>query len=142
MARHLTLAERQVLHRMVKAKKSRLEISERMKRHGSTIWRELKRNSNAWGYRPETAQRLARQRRVVCRRPYKLKDIDLRLYVSDRLRKAWSPDQIAGRLRREFPHEPARWVSAAGDLRVDQALCAASKAPAATGTSARATAEN
>jgi len=112
MAKHLTLAERQVLHRMVKAKKSRWEMSGLMKRHRSTIWRELKRNSNAWGYRPETAQRLAGQRREACRRPYKLKNIDLRLYVSDRLRKAWSPDQIAGRLRREFPHEPARWVSA------------------------------
>jgi IS30 family transposase len=27
------------------------------------------------------------------------------------LAKAWSPDQIAGRLKREYPHQPARWVS-------------------------------
>ena len=36
----------------------------------------------------------------------------MRLYVSKRLVKAWSPDQIAGRLRRDFPREPERHVSA------------------------------
>lgn len=112
MAQHLTLAERQFLHRMIKAKKSKAEISALMNRHRSTIYRELKRNSRAWGYRPETAQRLARFRREACRRPYKLKDLELRLYVSERLMKAWSPDQIAGRLRRDFPQQPERHVSA------------------------------
>ena len=52
MAQHLTLAERQFLHRMVKAKKSKAEMSTLMNRHRSTIYRELKRNSRAWGYRP------------------------------------------------------------------------------------------
>ena len=56
MAQHLTLVERQFLHRMVRAKKSKAEIGALMNRHRSTIYRELKRNSNAWGYRPETAR--------------------------------------------------------------------------------------
>jgi IS30 family transposase len=81
MAAHLTFAERQFLHRMVKAKKSKTEIGALMNRHRSTIYRELARNSNRWGYRPEAAQRWAQVRREACRRPYKLKkDIGLRLY--------------------------------------------------------------
>lgn len=112
MAKHLTLAEREFLHRMVKAKKSKAEIGVLMNRHRSTIYRELARNSNLWGYRPKAAERWARTRREACRRSYKLKDIDLRLYVSERLAKAWSPDQIAGRLKREYPQQPQRQVSA------------------------------
>jgi transposase, IS30 family len=111
MAQHFTFAERQFLQRMVKARKSKAEIGAIMNRHRSTIYRELQRNSTAWGYRSQTAQRLAEKRRAACRRPYKLKDLSLRLYVSERLRKAWSPDQIAGRLRHDFPHEPQRHVS-------------------------------
>ena len=37
MAKHLTLAERQFLHRMVKAKKSKAEIGALMKRHRRLI---------------------------------------------------------------------------------------------------------
>src|SRR5687768_9907690 len=112
MAAHLTLAERQFLHRMAKAKKTKAEIAALMNRHRSTIYRELNRNSNAWGYRPEAAQRLSERRRQACRRPYKLKQLPMRLYVAERLMKAWSPDQIAGRMRRDFPRRAEWQVSA------------------------------
>jgi transposase, IS30 family len=112
MARHLTFADREFLQRMVAQKKSKPEIAALMKRHRSTIYRELSRNSTAFGYRPKTAQRIACQRRAACHRRYKLKDMDRCLYVSERLRRAWSPDQIAGRLRKDFPRAPQRWVSA------------------------------
>jgi IS30 family transposase len=112
MAKHLTLDERRLLHRMVRAKKTKAEIGGLLNRHRSTIYRELKRNSNAWGYRPETAQRLSAKRREACRRPLKLKQFDLRLYVCERLMKAWSPDQIAGRMRRDFPRQAEWRVSA------------------------------
>jgi IS30 family transposase len=112
MATHLTLAERQFLHRLVKAKKSKAEMGVLMNRHRSTIYRELARNSNRWGYRPEAAHRWARKRREVCRRPFKLKDVGLRLDVSEHLTQAWSPEQIAGRLKRDYPAEPKKQVSA------------------------------
>jgi transposase, IS30 family len=111
MARHLTLPERELLQRMVAKGKSRSEIADLMNRHRSTIYRELIRNSTPFGYRPKSAQRIADQRRAVCHRHYKLKRRELGLYVSQRLRKSWSPDQIAGRLRREFPQTPQHWVS-------------------------------
>jgi IS30 family transposase len=36
----------------------------------------------------------------------------LRDYVLQRLRRCWSPQQIAGRLRYEYPDQPEMWVSA------------------------------
>lgn len=111
MARHLTLPERELLQRLVAKQQSKAEIAELMNRHRSTIYRELIRNGTPFGYRPKAAQRIAGERRRVCHRRYKLKSLELGLYVGQRLKKAWSPDQIAGRLRRDFPQAPQRWVS-------------------------------
>jgi IS30 family transposase len=113
MAAHLTQRDREYLQRLWDAKKSVKEMAELMNRHRSTIYRELGRNSDRWGYRASRADFLAKRRRRGCHRPLKLRaDLDLRLYVNDRLRQAWSPEQIAGRLRREFRHRPQWHLSA------------------------------
>jgi transposase, IS30 family len=103
MAKHLTLAERECLQRLLKQKRSKAEAAELLGRHRSTVYRELARNSTAFGYRPQLAQRLHEERRRRGGRRPKLSDLSTRMYVTERLMKAWSPDQIAGRLRREFP---------------------------------------
>jgi transposase, IS30 family len=112
MAAHLTLRDRQYLQRLVKSEKSKVEIARLMNRHRSTIYRELDRNGDTLGYQSDRAEWLARRRRLRCHRPQKLRDLDLRLYVNDRLRQAWSPDQIAGRMRVEFPRRHGWRVSA------------------------------
>lgn len=112
MAAHLTLRDRQYLQRLVKAEKSKAEIAKLMNRHRSTVYRELDRNGDALGYQSDRADWLAKRRRRRCHRPQKLRDLDMRLYVNDRLRQAWSPDQIAGRMRMEFPRERQWRVSA------------------------------
>jgi transposase, IS30 family len=112
MAAHLTLRDREYLQRLLASKKPVTEIAGLMSRHRSTIYRELDRNSDRLGYGATRAEFLAKRRRRVCHRPQKLSDIDLRLYVNDRLRLAWSPDQIAGRLRIEFPHRTAWRITA------------------------------
>jgi transposase, IS30 family len=111
MAGHLTLEERAFLYRLKKDGRSNAEIAHLMGRDRSTIYRELNRNTGGRGYRPKQAQRLAHQRRAPCRRPAKLDDPAIRQYVRGRLEKRWSPDQIAGRVRRDFPRQPRRWVS-------------------------------
>lgn len=111
MARHLNLTERELLSRLVKEGRPKREIARLTGRHRSTIYRELDRNAGRRGYRPRQAQRLAEARRQACRRPCKLADPELNREVHRRLREHWSPDQIAGRRRREFPRQPARCVS-------------------------------
>lgn len=111
MACHFTFAERELLYRSKKAGMTNAAIAELMGRHRATIGRELKRNKGQRGYRPKQAQRLADERRQPCRRPCKLEDPDVHQYVQEKLEERWSPDQIAGRVRRESPRRQQRWVS-------------------------------
>lgn len=111
MAQHLTFEERELLRRLLLADYSKAEIAQGMNRDRSTIYREIRRNSGARGYRPKQAQRFAEARREACRRPCKLEDPKLYRYVAQRLGKRWSPDQIAARSRRDFRRQPRRWLS-------------------------------
>jgi transposase, IS30 family len=111
MANHLTFEERQFLYRLKRKGKSNPEIAELMGRHRSSIYRELARNAGQRGYRPKQAQRLADERRLASRRPHKMDDPDVHRYVQERLDKCWSPEQIAGRVQRDFSRAPARWLS-------------------------------
>jgi IS30 family transposase len=74
MASHLTLKERELLYRLRKAGISIAQMARWMGRDRSTIYRELRRNSGGCGYRPKQAQRLADERRLACRRGWKLDD--------------------------------------------------------------------
>jgi IS30 family transposase len=111
MACHLTFEERRLLYGLKKKGKSPPEIAELMGRHRSTINRELDRNTGQRGYRPQQAQRLADERRLASRRPRKLDDPDVHHYVQERLQRRWSPEQIAGRVERDFPRAPHAWPS-------------------------------
>jgi transposase, IS30 family len=74
-------------------------IARRLGRSASTISRELRRNAlESGGYRPHVADgtyMLRRQRQSVLEA-----DAKLAVHVTDRLSEGWSPEQIAGRLRR------------------------------------------
>jgi len=111
MAKHLTFEERQFLYRLKKKGNSNREIADLMGRHRSTIGRELERNMGQRGYRPQQAQRLADERRLASRRPHKMENLEVHQYVQEKLEKYWSPDQIAGRVRSDFPRARWRWLS-------------------------------
>jgi IS30 family transposase len=111
MACHLTFAERGILYRLLKEGHSKTDIARLMGRDRSTIHRELNRNAGARGYRPMQAQRLAEVRRESCRKPSKLDDPVVKQFVEKKLERRWSPDQIAGRARRDFRRNPHRHLS-------------------------------
>lgn len=105
MAVHLTFQEREVLYRMKRTEKTIPEIADTLGRHRSTIYRELGRNTGGRGYRPQQAQRLADERREACRQPTKMSNPELKKYVIEKLKKKWSPEQIAGRIRKDLPRK-------------------------------------
>jgi IS30 family transposase len=101
---HLTLDERKLIFQLREAKMSVPRIAERLGRHRSTIHREIQRNwhdDGPWlrGYFPQAAQSRTDRRRIRRRKLHQ--DPDLARHVIARLQQAWSPEQIAGRLRRE-----------------------------------------
>ena len=111
MNHHLTLEEREVIAQMRSIGRSQTEIARRLGRADSTITRELRRNRSRNGYWPVAAQKKADARRSCRWRPAKMQKPELRRYVQQRLRQYWSPDEIAGRARQDFPKDRTRQVS-------------------------------
>ena len=73
--------------------------------------RELRRNRSPNGYWASAAQVKADARRSD--RPWtcKMERPEVASYVRERLRQRWSPDEIAGRSRDDFPRDSRRRVS-------------------------------
>jgi IS30 family transposase len=110
-SRQLSLAEREEISRGLAAGQSCRGIAARLGRAPSTISREINRNGGSQGYRAVRADRAAWK---AARRPKASKLAArpaLRQVVEQRLRQRWSPQQIAGWLRREHPDDPEQWVS-------------------------------
>ena len=109
--KHLTPKERVFIALMLNQRCSIREIASELDRAPSTISRELRRNKksrNRYGAK-------AAQDRYECRmrwqRTGKHTDLPLRQYVLDKLQLLWSPEQIAGRIRLDFPHDPSMRIS-------------------------------
>jgi len=100
MASQLNLEDRARISQLWHGGASRAEIARQLGRHRSTIGRELSRNSEGATYWAHVAQRKTEARRQ--QRPHKVDDADVNMYVRSRLVRGWSPDQIAGRSRRDF----------------------------------------
>jgi IS30 family transposase len=98
--RQLSLEERCELTRLQAEGRSIRQMAAALDRSPSTISRELKRNRGRHvGYKPSYAQQQTRARRWAGSRLER--DLGLRRTVLEGLRKGWSPEQVAGRLRRE-----------------------------------------
>jgi IS30 family transposase len=110
-ARALTLAEREEISRGIVAGRSVRSIASALARAPSTISREIRRNGGERCYRAAGADKRAWKQAL---RPKACK-----LAVHARLRQAvvlkleanWSPEQIAGWLKRKYPRTEARRVS-------------------------------
>lgn len=82
-----------------------------MRRSPSTMCREVNRNGGRRAYRSIRAEEAASAQ--ACRpKACKLaRNRRLGQLVADKLALDWSPEQVAGWLRRAFPHQPEMWVS-------------------------------
>lgn len=111
MASQLTLEEREVVAQMHFAGAKQTAIARRLGRHHTTIGRELRRNGAGGTYSAVAAQAAAERRRRERPRVRKLERPDTNAFVREGLARHWSPDQIAGRLKRERHGDRRRCVS-------------------------------
>lgn len=102
-----------MIDRMFRQAYSLRAIGRALGRSASTVSRELRRNRDATGaYNPHLAQVMYWRRRERKVRRYKLENLALMQRVIRWLKRAWSPEQIAGRLRSvSFPQARAHWIS-------------------------------
>ena len=108
---HLSIEEREELARLSLLGVPQSEIARGLDRDRSTIWRELRRNGQEGEYQAYRAQVQARRRRKKAKAPWKLEYEPLKRYVKAKLLLAWSPEQIAGRLRVDFPRDERMRIS-------------------------------
>jgi IS30 family transposase len=103
----LSLAEREEISRSFAVGKSQNQIAIEIKRQPSTVSRELSRlRYNPVSYRATFAHDVALRHRNHRQGTSKLlQHGPLRQYVIDHLRLRWSPQQIADRLKREYPND-------------------------------------
>lgn len=109
---HLSIVEREEISRGVALGEGVRAIGRRLGRDGSTISREIRRSAPESGaYRAIVAQRRAQRCAHKPRRRPKLACYWLVRYVVRRLMLGWSPQQIAARLRHDYPHDVRRRIS-------------------------------
>jgi len=133
--RCLSFAEREEIAVARAAGESMRSIATRLRRSPSTISRELGRNLDRQGRYRATAAHAWAYERASRPKPAKLAtNLVLRAKVEQDLEKKYSPEQITGRLRMEFPDDPemrvspetiyqSLYVQSRGALRRDLAVC-------------------
>jgi IS30 family transposase len=112
---HLTENERYVISHLTCAGFSLREIARRIKRHHTTVSRELKRNGDPayedtvywydWTH-PEALKRRHKPRHQRRRANHLLVD-----YVEGKLREDWSPEIIAAKLKIDYPDDDEMRIS-------------------------------
>lgn len=97
----ITQEERYQIAALRQAGQQPAEIARSLRRHRSTISRELHRNCTPWdgSYRPSKAQEQANGRRSRSRRNQRFRGAAWKR-VEGLLREEWSPEQISGRLHK------------------------------------------
>ena len=107
----LTLAEREEISRAIALDQSARSIARLLGRSPSSVSREISRNGGYDRYRAAPADEQAWKR---ARRPKRCKlatNSRLRRSVAEKLRLNWSPEQIAGWLKRTYPEDESCQVS-------------------------------
>ena len=107
----LTLAEREEISRSLVTRCSIRSIARSLGRATSTVSREIRRNGGAGRYRAVAADKRAWVRALRPKACKLARYPRLRQVVVSTLRRNWSPEQIAGWLRRTCPDDEAYQVS-------------------------------
>ena len=110
--RYLSWPEREEIAALDHAGHGVREIARRLGRDPSTVSRELSRGGTRRGYRASVGQARADRARSAPRAAKLATNLRLRREVQRRLKGRESPEQIAGRLEIDFPHDLEMRVSA------------------------------
>jgi IS30 family transposase len=107
----LTLAEREDISRGIASDSPLREIARRLDRAASTVSREICRHGGRPAYRAHDADCRAwdatlRPKRCLLARNRKLRDL-----VANKLMRDWSPEQISGWLKTQYPEDESLRVS-------------------------------
>lgn len=107
----LTVSEREEIMVGIARSESDAVIARRLGRHRGSIGREIQAAGGRSRYRAHRSQDRAERCGRRTRAKWWQSRPELWVEVCQLIKDGWSPQQIAGRLRRDHPDEPAWWVS-------------------------------
>ena len=110
-ARVLSSYEREEISRGISAGLTFTQIADSMGRSTSTISREVSRNGGRSRYRANVADRRAWAQSKRPKKCLLALNESLRAAVTEKLSLDWSPEQVAGWLKRQFPDDKSMHVS-------------------------------
>ena len=106
---HITSTQRNNLSLLLHTKTKKKDIAKLLNKDRSTVYRELKRNAteNKVGYSARSAKRQTKERRISANSRFRKIDNNkaLKQEITRKLKRYWSPEQIAGRLKQENGHK-------------------------------------
>ena len=109
--RSLSIQERECISRGLACGKSLRAIANEINRSPSTVSREVHRNGGRIRYRAAVADQAAWDRAVRPKQCKLSQRIQLARMVASRLKRRWSPQQIAAWLKRQYPDDERYHVS-------------------------------
>ena len=110
-SRVLRVEEREEISRGIAGGRSVRQIAQDLGRSPSTVSRELRRNGGCSAYRASKADTRAWER-ALRPKPCRLtRHAALRWRVAQKLALQWSPEQISGWLKRQFPSDQSMQIS-------------------------------
>lgn len=97
--KHFTLEQRNELSALLRARVKKKKIASILRKDRTTVWRERKKAETNGRYYVRKAKRLAKEKRIKANARFRKIENDkhLRKYIIKKLKKYWSPEQIAGR---------------------------------------------
>jgi len=107
----LTLAEREDISRGIASGSSIREIAKGLQRAVSTVSREVARHGGRPEYRASDADQKARESALRPKRCLLATHSKLQKIVASKLMLEWSPEQISGWLKMEYPEDESMRVS-------------------------------
>ncbi len=110
MFKQITYRERVMISRLRNCGLSISEIAQKIGKNKSSVSRELKRNAGekteySDGWIAEEAQRIKDSRTWIANQTRRRKKLKTKLWVIEQLKNEWSPEQIAGRSKKEAPEK-------------------------------------
>jgi len=111
--KRLGLSDREEISKGIWANERFATIAERIGRPVSTVSREVWNNTKySWCYSAEKGQQRANEIKKKGRRPKKLETNQrIKKYVYEKLRLEWSPEEIANRIKMDYPQDNTMRIS-------------------------------
>ncbi|MFH1780425.1 MAG: IS30 family transposase [Candidatus Nealsonbacteria bacterium] len=111
---HFKPEQRNELSVLLRAGLKQNKIAELLGKSPAAVSQELSRNrsDNKIGYDAGLAKRKTRERRIMANQRFRKieKNKWLRNYITKKIKKYWSPEQISGRLKKKWPNNKTRHI--------------------------------